>query len=114
MNTLVLITPDATIAPRPAFAVPAPTSPPTSAWLLLDGSPRNQVSKFQIIAPARAPKTTAGSTIAGSTIPLPTVSATWRPMNRKAMKLKKAAQATANCGDRTRVATTVAMELAAS
>ena len=43
MKTLVLITPDETIAAKPALAVPAPTRPPTSAWLLLDGMPRYQV-----------------------------------------------------------------------
>jgi hypothetical protein len=48
------------------------------------------------------------------TMPLPIVSATWRPKNRKAMKLKKAAQSTASWGDSTRVETTVAIELAAS
>src|SRR4051812_40005711 len=35
-------------------------------------------------------------------------------MNKKATKLKKAAQATASCGESTRVETTVAIELAAS
>src|SRR5579871_1339105 len=50
----------------------------------------------------------------GSTIPFPTVLATWVPMTKAATKLKKAAQSTALVGDRTRVETTVAMELAAS
>src|SRR5438270_1721106 len=35
-------------------------------------------------------------------------------MNMKATKLKKAAQATASCGDKTRVETTVAIEFAES
>src|SRR5262245_61544418 len=47
-------------------------------------------------------------------MPRPTVSATCRPKNRKAMKLKNAAQATAYCGRSTRVETIVAIELAAS
>ena len=47
-------------------------------------------------------------------IPLPIVAATLRWKTRKAMKLKKAAQSTATCGERTRVETTVATELAES
>jgi hypothetical protein len=49
-----------------------------------------------------------------STTPLPTVLATWTPKPKAAMKLKNAAQRTACVGVRTRVETTVAMELAAS
>ena len=52
--------------------------------------------------------------MAGSMMPLPTVAATSRPKNRKAMKLKNAAHSTAHCGRITRVDTIVAMELAAS
>ena len=69
---------------------------------------------FQEIAPTSAANTTRGSMISALMMPLPIVSATWRPKNRKAMKLKKAAQKTAYCGRRTRVETIVAMELAAS
>ena len=49
-----------------------------------------------------------------SIIPAPIVWATPVSKMRKATKLKKAAQRTARRGDRTRVETTVAMELAAS
>ena len=76
--------------------------------------PRRQVTIFQIIAPARAPKMTSGVTIVGSMMPEPTVLATLRPNTMKAMKLKKAAQKTAYCGLSTRVETIVAMEFAAS
>ena len=114
MKSAVLITPQAMIDPKPAAATPAPTRPPTKAWLLLDGIPRNQVSRFQVIAPISAAKITAGVMIAGSMIPLPIVVATARPKKRKEMKLKKAAQATAIGGLSTRVETTVAIELAAS
>src|SRR5215207_4033882 len=69
---------------------------------------------FQAIAPTRAAKTTWGVTISALTIPLPIVSATCRPKNKNAMKLKKAAQNTAYCGRSTRVETMVAMEFAAS
>src|SRR5579875_1518152 len=65
------------------------------------------------MAPTRLARTTWLEMARGSTIPLPTVAATGRP-RRKAMKLKKAAQTTATRGLRTRVDTTVAMELAAS
>ena len=52
--------------------------------------------------------------MSGEMIPVPTVCATCSPKNRKAMKLKNAAQTTATFGDSTRVETTVAIELAAS
>jgi len=54
------------------------------------------------------------STTPVSTTPLPTVVATWTPKPNAAAKLKNAAHATACIGVRTRVETTVAMELAAS
>src|ERR1700712_3425487 len=43
MAMAVFDTPDQTIAPNPALAVPAPSSPPTSAWLDEDGMPNHQV-----------------------------------------------------------------------
>ena len=67
-----------------------------------------------MIAPVKAAKITAGSTIFGSMMPEPTVLATLSPKKRKAMKLKNAAHITARRGDRTRVDTIVAIELAAS
>ena len=57
---------------------------------------------------------TASVTCSRCTIPLPTVLATAVPNVNAAMKLKKAAHMTALPGERTRVETTVAMELAAS
>jgi hypothetical protein len=69
---------------------------------------------FQTIAPRSAPAITRGSTTDAATMPVPTVSATWRPKTAKAMKLKKAAQATATRGCSTPVETTVAIEFAAS
>ncbi len=66
------------------------------------------------MAPMRAAKMTCLVTMEMSIIPAPIVSATPVPKIRKATKLKNAAQRTACRGDRTRVETTVAMELAAS
>jgi hypothetical protein len=57
--------------------------------------PAHQVIRFQQIAPIRAPKITRPSITSAATMPTPTVCATWRPKNRNAMKLKKAAQITA-------------------
>ena len=102
------------MAEPPVLATPAPISPPTSACEELEGMPNRQVTMFQMIAPIRAAKITCGVMMPGSMMPLPMVSATCRPKNKKAMKLKKAAQATAYCGRSTRVETMVAMELAAS
>jgi len=78
------------------------------------GSPRYQAVVFQATAPMRPAKMTAGVTTLMSMSPLPMVWATPVPKMRKAAKLKKAAQATAWRGLRTRVETIVAMELAAS
>jgi hypothetical protein len=66
------------------------------------------------MAPISAPNITAASTTSAATIPVPTVCATCRPKNKNAMKLKNAAHATAYSGRKTRVETTVAIELAAS
>ena len=41
----------------PLDAIADPTRPPISAWDELDGSPKNQVTMFQAIAPSRPAKT---------------------------------------------------------
>ena len=66
------------------------------------------------MAPISPAKTTVGVTILMSIKPLPTVFATEVPKIRNAIKLKKAAQATACLGVSTRVETIVAIEFAAS
>src|SRR5262245_14541981 len=114
MAALVLASPPQTMALTPTLATPAPTSPPISACELLDGMPIAQVMTFQVMAPMSAPNTTRGSTMSAEMIPVPTVCATCAPKTKKAMKLKKAAQATACPGRSTRVDTMVAIELAAS
>src|SRR5450759_2771195 len=114
MAATVLPTPDQTTAWIPALARPAPTKPPISACELEDGIPSRCVRTCQTIAPASAPKITCALTTSASTMPRPTVSATCRPKNRKAMKLKNAAQTTAYCGRSTRVETMVAIAFAAS
>jgi hypothetical protein len=85
-----------------------------SAWDELVGRPKYQVIRSQMIAPDNPPKITAKLTTSMSTIPEPTVLATAVPKVKAATKLKNAAQMTARPGDRTRVETTVAIELAAS
>ncbi len=67
-----------------------------------------------MIAPVRPPKMTANVTTFRSTMPEPTVCATPVPKKNAAAKLKNAAHKTAWPGVRTRVETTVAIELAAS
>ena len=98
----------------PALATPAPTKPPTNACDDEDGMPNHQVIKFQEMAPPSAPNITALSIISFEIIPFPTVLATCRPKNKKATKLKNAAQTTAACGVSNRVETISAMEFAAS
>ena len=66
------------------------------------------------MAPSSPAMITAYVTMLMSIMPLPTVLATSVPKKNAAMKLKKAAQITALPGVRTRVDTTVAIELAAS
>src|SRR5579859_131142 len=110
----VLVSPLQTAAESPAFAIPAPTSPPISACELEDGMPNAQVIRFQTMAPTRAAKITDTSMMLGSMIPVPIVCATFSPNTRNATKLKNAAQNTAYCGRSTRVDTMVAIELAAS
>jgi hypothetical protein len=114
MAAAVMPRPLHTIEPSPALVTAAPASPPINACELLEGIPSHHVIKFQQMAPISAPNITAASTTSAATIPVPTVWATWRPKNKKAMKLKKAAHITAYCGRNTRVETTVAIELAAS
>src|SRR4029453_10002078 len=98
---------------KPALATPAPANPPMSACDEEVGRPSHQVRRFQEMAPTSPAKTTASETTAESTV-LPTVLATAVWNTKKAAKLKNAAQITAIRGVRTRVETTVAIELAAS
>jgi hypothetical protein len=62
---------------------------------LLEGIPRPQVIRFQMMAPITAPNTALGSTTVGAIMPVPSVLATCKPKNRNAMKLKNAAHPTA-------------------
>ena len=78
------------------------------------GSPSHQVIRFQAMAPISPANTTLMSTMSSRTSPLPTVLATAVPTRNAATKLKNAAQMTATPGERTRVPTTVAIELALS
>ena len=66
------------------------------------------------MAPISPANTTPIVSTSGSTTPVAMVAATTVPNTRKATKLKNAAHSTAKRGDRTRVETTVAIELAAS
>ena len=66
------------------------------------------------MAPISAARMTFASTAEGWIRPLPMVLATAVPTTNAATKLKNAAQKTATPGERTRVETTVAMELALS
>src|SRR5467141_2248768 len=80
----------------------------------LVGRPMTSVIRFQVMAPRRPARSTFSSTNSIRTIPLPMVLATAVPKTKAAMKFQKAAHTTARKGVRTRVETTVAMELAAS
>src|ERR1035437_8954952 len=96
----------------------APAYEPTRACELEVGSPSHHVTRFQAIAPITPASSTYSLSSDGitaiSTISPPTVFATAVPKTTTATKLKKPAHITATPGERTRVATTVAIELAAS
>ena len=101
------------ITPQPCATIADPMTPPMRAWLELDGSPRNHVIRFQVIAPTRPARMMLSVMAAGSTIPLAIVAATLNEM-KAPMKLRIAAIATAFRGDSARVETLVAIELAVS
>ena len=100
-------------APVPTPMIVAPSRPPISAWLLELGRPCCQVIRFQAIAPMSAAATIAWVVVWSSTRPLPIVVATAVPANAP-MKLNAVAIRMAQPGDRARVATDVAIELAVS
>src|SRR5260221_89254 len=101
-------------AEGPACSNVAPQSPPIRAWEEEEGRPHHQVMRFQAMAPIRLARMTQALMAMGSAMPPLMAFATWVPNTKAAMKLKNAAQTTAAPGVRTRVETTVAMELAAS
>src|SRR5215213_4035927 len=96
-----------------AAATAAPTRPPTKAWLELLGRPALQVTRFQTIAPTSAQIRTSCDATFGSTSPDAIVDATAVP-HMAPIRLVQAAITTACRGVSTRVATTVAIELAVS
>src|SRR3954449_6428935 len=91
----------------------APMSPPISACDELDGSPAHHVARFQPIAPTSPQNTTVVVTAPASTMPEPTVAATFSEMNAPA-KFRIADSATAKRGDIARVDTDVAIAFAVS
>ena len=98
---------------QPAPAMDAPTTPPIRAWLELDGSPKYQVRRFQVIAPTRPASTMSRVMASWSTIPLAIVAATLKEINAPT-KLRTAAIATASLGLSAPVDTLVAIEFAVS
>src|SRR5947207_14356078 len=92
----------------------APELSATISRLLLGRELRCTVTTFQRLAPSSPEQTTQPERTAGPTTPLAIVAATVVPNTTKAMKLNIAAHATTTRGESTRVATTVAIALAAS
>src|SRR3954452_23612504 len=105
--------PSTLIASAPSATNAAPINPPISAWDELDGNPAHHVARFQAIAPTSPANTTVVVTAPASTIPDPTVAATFSEMNAPA-KFRTADIATANRGDIARVDTDVAIAFAVS
>src|SRR3954468_15092600 len=97
----------------PSATNAAPISPPISACDELDGRPSHHVATFHAIAPTRPANTTVVVIAPGSTIPEPTVAATFSEMKAPA-KFSTADSATAKRGDMARVETEVAIAFAVS
>ncbi len=91
----------------------APTTPPTSACELLDGSPKYHVTRFQTIAPTSPAKTIVVVTSAWSTMSFAIVAATASDRNAPT-KLRIAASVTATRGGSARVEIVVATTFAVS
>ena len=103
---------------NPLDIIAAPAKPPISVCEDEEGIPFHQVKRFHIIA-AMTPASIIGNVIYCSITVLDTVLAIPKPpiiyfAIKKATKLKNAAHNTARNGERTRVETIVAIELAAS
>src|SRR3954467_5091375 len=92
----------------PSATRAAPISPPISARDEDDGRPAHPVARFHAIAPTRPANTTVVVTAPASTMPEPTVAATFSEMNAPA-KFRTADIATATRGDIARVETDVAI-----
>src|SRR4051794_14904499 len=105
--------PPPSIALAPSAANAAPTTPPISACEELDGSPKYQVARFQMIAPMRPANTIVGVIASAFTMPWATVAATCSEMNAPT-KLRIAAIPTASFGDSARVEMALATTLAVS
>src|ERR1700742_3539169 len=97
----------------PAAAIVDPTTPPISACDELDGMPKYQVSKFQIIPPARPANTTVNVTKPVSTKPLAIVAATLSERNAPT-RFNTPDKPTATLGLRAPVAMDVAIALPVS
>src|SRR3954466_2151927 len=97
----------------PSATNAAPIRPPISACDELDGSPAHHVARFHAIAPTSPANTTVVVTAPASTMPEPTVAATFSEMNAPA-KFRIADRATAKRGDIARVDTEVAIAFAVS
>ena len=98
---------------RPAAAIVEPITPPMSACDELDGIPNSQVSRFQMIPPARPAATTVSVTSLVLTRPLAIVAAT--ASDRKApTRLRTPDKATATRGSSALVAIEVAIALPVS
>ena len=97
----------------PDEATAAPTKPPISAWLELEGKPSRQVRRFHRMAPSSPQISVTPVTLCASTSPRPTVVATAVPASAPP-RFVTAASIMACEGVRTLVPTTAATELAVS
>src|SRR3984885_7455738 len=97
----------------PAAPSAAPITPPMSACDELDGIPKYQVSRFQVIPPARPAATTWSVTTPVSTRPLAIVAATASERNAPT-RLSTPERATATRGGSAPVAIEVAIALPVS
>src|SRR6202044_3830274 len=97
----------------PEAAITDPITPPMRAWEELEGMPNSQVTRFQMMPPARPAATTVRVTLLVETRPLAMVAATARERNAPT-KLSTPDMATAVRGPSAPVAIDVAMALPVS
>ena len=95
MKRNILKTPFQITTFSPAEAIPLPTSPPMSAWLLDVGIANSHVMTFQIMAPTSVANKSGRVTCSTCTTPFPIIVATAVPNVKYPTKFAKPARNTA-------------------
>ena len=114
MTSISRLVPGRITADSPPTAIPAPRSPPIMALLLDRGMPARVAANTRIMAVPVATTMERGVSPLRETIAVPTVAATAVVKRNGPIRLQQAVEKTAFTGESAFVATTVAIECAAS